>query len=203
MAFTSSPMKTVLRIATGLVCLAIAAPGATDDAAWRALCAGGVTLLLRHTSTEPGVGDPQGFRLEDCTTQRNLSEAGRAEAVSIGRTVRERGVQISLVRTSQWCRCRDTARLLNLGEPDDWPALNSFFEVADDQADRRTAEVRRYLTELSSDATVLLVTHQVNITALTGLVPAMGEGIVVARAADDASAPLRVIGRIRFPTAAR
>ncbi len=151
--------------------------------------------MLRHTATDPGVGDPPGFRLDDCATQRNLSDAGRAEAAAIGASLHARGVSFARVHTSQWCRCRDTARLLALGTPEDWEPLNSFF--GDERAEglRRTDAVRAYLANRPADENTLLVTHQVNITALTNLVPATGEGVVV-RVDDKGN--LTIVGHIRF-----
>jgi phosphohistidine phosphatase SixA len=138
----------------------------------------GAVLLMRH-ATAPGGGDPPGFRLGDCSTQRNLSAAGRAEAQAIGARLAAAGIRPTLIATSQWCRCRDTAALLDLGPVQDWPEINSFFSDRSTGPAQTAATLAR-LAALSADATVLLVTHQVNITALTGIVPRSGE-IVVSR----------------------
>src|SRR5437868_6308691 len=112
-----------------LLCGAATRAGAADaDAAWTALASGEPKVLLIRHAEAPGVGDPPGFRLGDCATQRNLSEKGRAQAGSIGDALRRRGVPVAKVLTSQWCRCRDTARLLDVGPVEDAPALNSFFD---------------------------------------------------------------------------
>ncbi|MCU0939649.1 MAG: histidine phosphatase family protein [Burkholderiaceae bacterium] len=166
---------------------------AEETAAWAALQAGGCAILLRHAQTEPGVGDPPGFRLDQCSTQRNLSAAGREQAQRFGAALRARGVRIDEVRSSRWCRCLDTARLA-------FPALavqpfaplDSFFDDRRTEP-QQTAAVRRYLADLGS-RNALLVTHQVNISALTGQFAAMGEAIVVGSVAADAAA---VAGRIR------
>ena len=150
-----------------------------------ALQRGGHVLLLRHAQTEPGIGDPPGMRLSDCATQRNLSAAGREQARAIGAAVRSRAIPVAAVRSSQWCRCVDTARLAfgDHAPVDAWPALNSFFD--DRSAEPvRTRELRTALAGVPPTANVVWVTHQVNITALTGVVPAMGE-IVVLRAAGE------------------
>jgi phosphohistidine phosphatase SixA len=153
----------------------------------------GVVLLMRH-ATAPGGGDPPGFRLDDCATQRNLSAAGRAEAQAIGARLAAAGVRPALIATSQWCRCRETAALLGLGPVQDWPEINSFF------ADRsrgpaQTAATLARLASLPADASVMLVTHQVNITALTGIVPRSGEIIITRRT----GAGLAVLGRLPPP----
>jgi phosphohistidine phosphatase SixA len=177
----------MLRIALLLLAL-FASSARADD--WDAARAEGAILLMRH-ATAPGTGDPPNFVLADCTTQRNLSEAGRAQARETGNAIREAGVEISLVLTSQWCRCRDTARLLDLGPVQDWPSLNSFFEDRS-TAERQSAETLAQLASLPQGARPILVTHQVNITALTGIVPGSGE-IIVAELRDGA---LAVTGRI-------
>lgn len=138
---------------------------------------GGVAILLRHAQTVPGIGDPPGFRLGACDTQRNLSAQGRAAAARFGERMSVAGVRFSQVLTSQWCRCRDTATAIT-GTAEDWPALNSFFDDRSTEA-RQSAEVRKRIAAIKRGETLLLVTHQVNITALTGVVPAMGEAVVV------------------------
>ncbi|CAG0995618.1 putative phosphoglycerate mutase [Burkholderiales bacterium] len=155
-------------------------PVAADDArAWEALASGGHALLLRHAATGPGVGDPPGFRHGDCATQRNLSAEGREQARRLGERLASRGVAIGPVLSSRWCRCLDTARLA-FGRVEAWTPLDSFFGDRDDEP-RRTAEVVDRATRWRGPGTLVLVTHQVNIVAATGVAPAMGEGVVVGR----------------------
>ena len=139
---------------------------------------GGV-LLIRHASTEPGLGDPQGFKLGQCGTQRNLSDAGRAEARAIGEWFRRQGLRPQAVFSSQWCRCQDTARLA-LGQSQDWPALNSTF-AGQGEAYRQLLELRERLNRLPAGHLEVWVTHQVIMTALTQAYPAMGEGFLIDR----------------------
>ena len=89
-----------------------------DEAAnaWNALRAGGHVALMRHADAPGGVGDPPGFRVEDCATQRNLSAKGRADAEKIGARLKAEGIAFEKILSSPWCRCIDTARLLNLGK---------------------------------------------------------------------------------------
>jgi hypothetical protein len=90
--------------------------GADDAAdAWKALRAGGHVALMRHADAPGGVGDPPGFRVDDCATQRNLSEKGRADAEKIGSRLKREGIAFEKILSSLWCRCIDTAKLLNLG----------------------------------------------------------------------------------------
>jgi phosphohistidine phosphatase SixA len=163
----------------------LAAPATAQEAEnlWRALAGGGHAALMRHAEA-PGTGDPPGFRLGECETQRNLNEAGRQFSAALGAEFRRRDVRVSRVLSSEWCRCLDTARLLALGPVQTAPdALNSFFESPGDKA-RSTAALRNLLGSLPRDAASVLVTHQVNITALTGVFPASGE-IVVLRLEPD------------------
>lgn len=151
---------------------------------------GRAVALVRHANA-PGVGDPPGMRLGECATQRNLDETGRREAVALGRQLREAGIDEARVFTSRWCRARDTATLLGFAPPTELPALDSFFG-ARGEAESRTAALRAFLGSLPRGAPVVLVTHQVNITALTAASPAPAEMIFVA-----AEAPHALLGRLR------
>lgn len=170
----------------------VSAASHADEAGWRALQAPGAVALMRH-ALAPGTGDPDAFRLDDCTTQRNLDARGRAQAAAIGAAIRSAGVSIDAVYTSQWCRCRETAELLGLGSPEPLPSLNSFFGVFS-RRDAQTAATEAFVRELPRDQRVMLVTHQVNITALSGVYPASGEIIVLHRGEDG---QLQVAGRIK------
>lgn len=163
-----------------LGCLMLQATGAHagNEAALESLHSGGA-LLLRHALTEPGVGDPTGFRLGDCATQRNLSVPGRAQARAAGDALRARGVRIDAVYSSAWCRCIDTAKeMFPELQVEVLPALNSFFAGQGDR-ERQTAALRQWITGLDDGRRVALVTHQVNVLALTGDNLAMGEAVVV------------------------
>lgn len=165
-------------------------PADAAEDAWAALREPGTHVVMRHASA-PGTGDPDDFRLGDCSTQRNLDDGGRAQARRIGDAIRAAGIAVDLVLTSQWCRARETADLIAVAPVEDEPALNSFFENRSD-ADQATEALRARLAGLSGRKAVL-VTHQVNITALTGVFPASGEMVVIAT--DEAGAAT-VRGRI-------
>lgn len=152
----------------------------------------GVVALMRH-ALAPGTGDPAGFELGECSTQRNLDDQGRAQARRTGQMLRDAGVTFDHVWTSQWCRARDTAELLDMGEVVEKPPLNSFFAGRGDRA-HQTAETRRLIEALPESARLLIVSHQVNITALTGTSVRSGE-IIVTHRTDDGLAP---VGRIVF-----
>jgi phosphohistidine phosphatase SixA len=145
-------------------------------AVWRQ--SGGV-LLIRHAATESGLGDPPGFVIGQCRTQRNLSEAGRQASRALGAWFQAQNFKPDAVRSSQWCRCQDTARLA-FGAYEDWPALNSTFAGQGDSAAQQQA-LRERLQALPAGRTEVWVTHQVNMTGLTGAYPGMGEGFLVDR----------------------
>lgn len=169
-------------MALGLAAGPVLATMPLEDAAlWEALSRPGAILLLRH-ATAPGVGDPEGFRLDDCATQRNLSDAGREEALRWGLRLRERGIRVGAVWSSQWCRTRETARLLAgdaLPAPRDEPAFNSFFQQGDALGRSQTEAARRLLVRWRGPGALVVVTHQVNITALTGQFAASAQGVVL------------------------
>jgi phosphohistidine phosphatase SixA len=136
-------------------------------------------VMLRHASTEPGVGDPPGFTLGQCSTQRNLSAQGRAQSQAIGRWMVQQQLRSDAVLSSQWCRCRDTAQLA-FGRAEDWPALNSTFAGQGEAAAQEEA-MRTRLRQMPDSRMEVWVTHQVNMTALTGAYPDLGEAFLLDR----------------------
>lgn len=168
-----------------------APPTRADNAAWAALRDGGAIAIMRH-ALAPGTGDPSHFTLGDCSTQRNLDDRGRAQAMAIGQAFRANGVDIDRVLSSEWCRCLETAELLGLGEVEPLTALNSFFA---DRSTRsaQTEATRAFLASLPPETTPLLVTHQVNVSALTGRFTRSGE-IIVIELSDDGT--VDVVGKI-------
>lgn len=188
-------MTGVLRllVASGIALLAIA-PARAEEVAWRALLGRTAVLIVRHAQTEPGIGDPPGFRLAECETQRNLSEAGRTQAAAMGRRLREQAIAVARVESSRWCRCVDTARLaFPTQQVEIVESLNSFFEDRS-AATAQTRALRARIAAWNGPGVLVLVSHQVNISALTGRPTAPGEGIVLRLAGSD----VEVLGSIRF-----
>jgi phosphohistidine phosphatase SixA len=176
-------MKNLLRAIA--FCLAgAAAPVAQAADAWAELAKPGAIVLFRH-ATAPGVGDPPGFKLEDCSTQRNLSEEGRAEARRLGEQFRARNIQVGAVLHSQWCRARDTARLAFGERAREEPAFNSTFGARQGQPGQ-PADARDILARWKGPGTLVVVTHQVNIQALAGVGAISAEGVVVRHAPNGA-----------------
>lgn len=196
--------RLMLRLATALPlagALALAGRPPTIQAAqtvqaagavWDALHEGGKVALIRHADA-PGTGDPPNFVLEDCSTQRNLSAGGQAQAGRLGAAFRSNGVSVDQVLTSGWCRCIETATIA-FGMAEVWPPLHSFFRDAGTEA-AQTAEVRARVAAWEGPGTLVLVTHQVNITALTDIFPAAGEIIVLAPAAERGFG-FSIVGRV-------
>lgn len=151
---------------------------ASDEALVARMQAGGAVLMIRHAEA-PGTGDPSGFVLDDCRTQRNLSADGRQQAKAIGDWLRAKGIERARVFSSQWCRCLDTARLMGIGEVRPLPALNSFYQRPQDR-EPNIAALRAFLAEQPNDGQLLvLVTHQVTISALTGEYTSSGHGALL------------------------
>lgn len=135
-------------------------------------------VLMRH-ALAPGTGDPDSFQLEECSTQRNLSEEGRAQARRTGEVFRERNVTVQRVLSSEWCRCLDTAELMDLGEVERFPLLNSFFRDRS-QGPERTQQLQEFMIDNSGDPGVtVMVTHFVNISAIAGSGVSSGEIVVM------------------------
>ena len=112
-------------LAIGLLAAPVAAADDSQEA-WAALVNGGHVALIRHGNAPPGYGDPPGFQIDDCTTQRNLDEKGRAQARALGEAFRQHGVRADKILSSPWCRCLETARLMVLGPVDGtWAAAAS------------------------------------------------------------------------------
>ncbi len=136
----------------------------------------GNVLFIRH-ALAPGFGDPQNFDLNDCSTQRNLNGEGIEQALSIGKIFKEKGIKFLKIYSSQWCRCLETAAYMDLGKIETEPGLNSFFQGIVPK-EKTLSILRERLTSLEADQQlVLMVTHQVTITAVTGITVSSGGAV--------------------------
>ena len=133
-------------------------------------------IFLRH-ALAPGFGDPNNFVKQDCSTQRNLNNKGRLQAQLIGDYLKKSNLLFSEILTSEWCRCIDTAKELDIGQWETFSGLNSFFEGYE-KKDTIMAKLRKKLASLKPSSLVLFVTHQVVITELTDEVPRSGEMVL-------------------------
>jgi phosphohistidine phosphatase SixA len=185
-----SPMRRWLPVLLLVLCL----PGAAgaDETLWNKLRAGGLVIAIRHAHA-PGTGDPPEFRLGDCATQRNLSAQGRAQAEALGAAFRDRSIPVGRVLASRWCRAADTARIA-FGSADPEPSLDSLFGRRD-RAEAQTAATAALIRAWPrTGGNLVLVGHNANIAALTGLSPADAEMIVLTAAPDGS---IQVLGRLR------
>jgi phosphohistidine phosphatase SixA len=165
---------------------------ADERSATRALRDGNLVALMRHAEAPGPVGDPANFKLEDCATQRNLSEQGRATSRRVGAELKRSGARIARVLSSPWCRCLDTARLLDVGPVEVSPAFRNAF-VLNKEREVIANEARAVITSWQGPGTLLVVTHGANIASLIGINPAEGEIVVLA---NEANGRLRVVGRL-------
>ena len=136
----------------------------------------GNVLLIRH-ALAPGFGDPQFFDLDDCSTQRNLDREGKKQAFRIGQKIKTAGIKFSKIFSSQWCRCLETAVYMNLGQITEEPGLNSFFQGIVPKDKTLSILQKRLESVEAKQELVLMVTHQVTITAVTGITVSSGGAV--------------------------
>ena len=192
--YFKQPSKKKLIATTGLlIAVLINSVGLSHaDGLWDALKSGNHLVLMRH-ALAPGYGDPANFDVKECRTQRNLNEVGRQQSIDIGDLFRSNGIDKAIVLSSQWCRCLATANLLNLGNVSELPFLNSFFENFY-REQFQTDETIQWIRNAPLRIPTILVSHQVNIAALTGYSAASGEMVFVRRSTDGR---FKVIGSIQ------
>jgi broad specificity phosphatase PhoE len=184
-----SAMRIVL-----LALLFFSAGAAASDELWELLRKGGQVVMIRHTLTEAGAGDPQGFRLEDCSTQRNLSDEGREHAKRIGEAFRLHRIPVDEVLTSPWCRCVETASLA-FDKADILPALSNLFGRSENRQ-KQVEELTRIASQPRASGNLVLVTHGSTILALTRIPVNMGEIMVIT---PQGTGRFAVAGRFTVP----
>jgi phosphohistidine phosphatase SixA len=163
-----------------------------DEALWAKLRAGGLVVFIRHAETDPGVGDPPGFRLDDCKTQRNLNAAGREQGRRLGAAFRRERVPVAQVLSSEWCRCRDTA-MLAFDRYEAWAALNNLFGRAQNEPTQKRAILER-AGAYRGEGNLVLVTHGATIFPVAGVNPGTAELVVMKPAG---AGRLEPVGRLR------
>jgi phosphohistidine phosphatase SixA len=183
-----------------LVALAIsliAVPVATADdyrEAWAALVNGNHVALVRHGNAPPGYGgDPPGFKIDDCATQRNMDERGRAQARALGEAFRQHGVRVDKILSSPWCRCLETARLMAVG-----PVENVLAVAASDRSPDRLVVLKQIVSSWRGPGTLVVVTHALTVQALVGILPGQAETVVL-RSKLGNEPGVDVVGRIPVP----
>ena len=175
------PLRSALALIL-LITLSIQPSYASELLIWDKLSASsakGYVLLLRH-SLAPGVGDPENFKLGDCSTQRNLSQEGRDDAAEIGAWIKRQKVKIYRVESSRWCRARQTAKLLDIGKVKLNKNLDSLFRESNLESHPKTLKTKeQILNHRNKSGLLVLVGHYVNIAALVGVGVDSGEGLIV------------------------
>lgn len=187
-------MRCVLARCVAVIAIALLLPACAlaDEAMWKLLQAGGQVVLMRHALTDPGVGDPEGMRLQECATQRNLNAAGRAHAKRIGDAFRSRKLVVGRLLSSPWCRCIDTATLAFDEAPQPAPSLGNLFARPDLVA-TQIARLKLLASETPVRGNTVLVSHGSTILALTGISPGTGEMVVLT---PEGRGHFRVAGRL-------
>ncbi|WP_299871420.1 histidine phosphatase family protein [uncultured Cocleimonas sp.] len=161
-----------------------------DGALIKAMQGGGHILMIRHAKA-PGFGDPANIKIDDCSTQRNLDQQGRQQSEKIGEWLRSNNIEVAEIYSSQWCRCLDTARLLNMGVVKELPALNSFFQMPENR-EPSLRTLKQFISDQSTNQKlIIMVTHHVTIAAISGQNVASGDGVLLKL---NASAPFEFVG---------
>ena len=163
-----------------------------DDALWALLKGGGQVVMIRHALTTPGVGDPEGMKLDDCSTQRNLSDEGRTHARQLGEAFRQRGIAVGRLLSSPWCRSIETAKLAFGKTPNVAPALGNLFGRSE-EADRQLSGLRPLAGQKPANGNTVMVSHGSTIYALTGISPDTAEMVVLT---PQGGGRFRVAGRM-------
>jgi len=182
-------------IAVALFPAAGSAFAADEQQAWAALAGGGHIALIRHGNAPPGYGgDPPGFRIDDCKTQRNLDDKGRAQGKALGEAFRSHGVRVDRILSSPVCRCMDTASLMAVGNVESSWAL-----VPDRDPNRpRLRELKEIVSTWSGPGTLVLVSHGFTIEPLIGTIPDQAE-VVVLQPTPGIGNGANIVGRIPAP----
>lgn len=161
-----------------LIAIFVTNTHAENDDLIEQIKSGGHILMIRHAYA-PGTGDPANFKIGDCATQRNLDDRGRSQARAIGDWLRSKGIKDAKVYSSQWCRCQETAALLNFGPVAELPALNSFYGRPQNREPNVKA-LRSFIATLPADGELIIfVTHYVTILEIAGEGVSPGEGVVL------------------------
>jgi phosphohistidine phosphatase SixA len=180
-----------------IISLAIPTALMAEDAkeAWEALVKGGHIGLIRHGNAPPGYGgDPPGFKIDDCTTQRNLDDKGRAQSKALGEAFRSHGVRVDRIVASRVCRCMDTASLMAVGQVEtSWALLPDR-----DAARPRLRELKEIISSWRGPGTLVLATHGFTIEPLIGMISEQAETIVL-RPTPGVEPSAHVVGRIAPP----
>jgi phosphohistidine phosphatase SixA len=192
-------VRCLRRFAPALLAMSIfiTQPAAAQNSqdAWDALVKGGHVALIRHGNAPPGQGgDPPGFRIDDCATQRNLDDKGRAQAKALGEAFRNHGVHVDGIRSSPWCRCMETAHLMALGPVESsWALVPATASNPD-----RLPALKEMVSSWRGPGTLVLVTHGLTALPLIGFVPSQAETVVL-KPTPGGGSGVHIVGVIAAP----
>ena len=172
------PGRAALLLLAALLLAASQSGALAQVDAWALLRQPGHVVFMRHAATPGGYGDPPGYRLDDCASQRNLTDAGRAQARRTGDAFKARGLAFDRVLSSPWCRCLETAKLLTGRDAEAMEALSNLVGRSE-HAGRQVAALKAAMAALDANTRVLFSTHGIVINALVGINPAEGEMVIV------------------------
>lgn len=182
-------------LAMVLILTPAVAAGDTNEA-WAALAKGGHVALIRHGNAPPGRGgDPPGFSIDDCATQRNLDETGREQGRALGEAFRRHGVRVDRIVSSPWCRCMDTASLMAVGQ------VESSWALVPDRnpsAPVRLLELKELVSTWRGPGMLVLVTHALTVRALLGILPEQAETVVL-EPMPGSEQGVKLVGRLPAP----
>ena len=149
----------------------------SSDLILNSLKEGKKIIFIRH-AIAPGNGDPDNFNINDCKTQRNLSEEGVEQSKSIGIFFEENKIKIDKILSSEWCRCKDTAKIA-FNNFETFDSLNSFYDEKFAQnEDIQIQNLKKYIKSWKSDKNLILVTHFVVISSILNVGISSGEMII-------------------------
>jgi len=148
-----------------------------NDKVIESLKEGGKLIFIRH-ALAPGNGDPENFELQNCSTQRNLNEIGIQQSKKIGLIFKKNEIKIDNIYSSEWCRCKDTAKYA-FDDFETFDALNSFYDIRfAANEDKQIKDFYEFIDSIDSKNNIVFVTHYVVIGAILNIGTSSGEIVV-------------------------
>ena len=170
-------MKTFKLFLLIIISLTISNQVLSEDKILESLKEGGKIIFIRHAYA-PGGGDPQNFNINDCSTQRNLSDEGINQSKLIGEFFKTNKIKIDKVLSSEWCRCKDTAKFA-FNDFETFDALNSFFSAKFAKNEKKQIrDLKKFINKWESSKNLVLVTHYVVISSMLNVATSSGEIVI-------------------------
>ena len=160
-----------------IILFTLSCEGFSSEKIINSLQKGEKLIFIRHAYA-PGNGDPENFNLKDCSTQRNLNKIGIEQSKKIGLFFKKNNIKIDKVLSSEWCRCKDTARIA-FKNFQTYNALNSFYD--EKFASNKKIQInnlKKYIKNWNGDKNLVLITHFVVILGILNKGVDSGEIII-------------------------